>query len=79
MSGWLLSRVRASPAARAALDGVVAASLALMAFVTVRLAQPALVDGLAVAIALVSALLLLRFRVNAAWLILGGVALGLLR
>jgi chromate transporter len=69
--------VRSSPAARAALDGVTVASLALMAYVTVELAGAALVDGPTVAIALVSAFLLLRYRVGAAWLILAGVLVGL--
>ncbi|MBW3631070.1 MAG: chromate efflux transporter [Gemmatimonadetes bacterium] len=78
LSGRLLRWVRTSAPARAALDGVTVASLALMAYVTVELARSALVDGLTIAIALVSALLLVRYRVNAAWLILAGAVLGLL-
>ena len=79
VSGPLLRRIRASPPARAALDGVVVASLALMAYVTVELAHAALVDGVTIALALVSALLLVRWRLGAGWLILAGGVVGLLR
>jgi chromate transporter len=78
LSGWLLPRLRRSPAAAAALDGVNAASLALMAVVTATLAHAALVDAATVALAALSAVLLVRFRVNSAWLILGGATVGLL-
>ena len=60
-----------------ALDGVNVAALALMATVTWQLARSALASPLAVAAALVSAVLLLRYRVNSAWLMLGGALLGL--
>ena len=79
VSGWILPRVRRSPTARAALDGVAAASLALMALVTLQLARAALVDLLAVALALVGALLLLRWKVSPAWLICGALLVGVLR
>ncbi|MDB4951813.1 MAG: chromate transporter, chromate ion transporter family [Gemmatimonadetes bacterium] len=78
LSARLLPRLRRSPAAGAVLDGVNAASLALMAAVTAQLARAALVDAWTVALAVLAALLLLRFRVNSAWLVLGGAALGLL-
>ena len=77
LSGPLIARVRQSPTARSFLDGVNAASLALMALVTWQLARAALVDGVTVALAVVSALLLFRWRVNSAWLVLGGAAVGL--
>jgi chromate transporter len=35
------------------------------------------VDGLTVALALVAALLLIRFAVNSAWLVIGGGVVGL--
>ncbi len=54
------------------------ASLALMAVVTWQLGQVALMDGLTVVLALVSGVLLLRFRVNSAWLVIGGALVGLL-
>jgi chromate transporter len=75
----LLPRLRRSAFAAAFLDGVNAASLALMAVVTVQLGRAALVDWLTIALAVLSAALLFRFRLNATWLILGGAAVGLLR
>jgi chromate transporter len=78
LSGLLLPRLRRSSVARAALDGVVVASLALMAVVTWQLGAAALVDIPTVALAAASAVLLLRFRVNATWLVAGGGVAGLL-
>lgn len=77
VSGPLIPRIRQSPSAGAFLDGVIAASLALMAVVTAQLATAAVVDGVTAAIALVSAFLLIRLRINSAWLVLAGGALGL--
>lgn len=75
----LMPRLRRSKVAGAFLDGVNAASLALMAVVAVQLGRAALVDGLTVGLAVASAVLLLRFRANATWLVLGGAAAGLAR
>jgi chromate transporter len=77
LSGVLLPRLRRSAVAGAALDGVNVASLALMAVVTAELARAALVDVTTVVLAAASALLLLRWRVNSAWLVLGGALAGL--
>ncbi len=71
LSGPLVPRLRHSPAAGAFLDGVNVGVLALMALVTWSLAQVAVVDVTTAALAVFSALLLLRFRVNSAWLVLG--------
>jgi chromate transporter len=60
------------------LDGVNAAAVALMAFVAFALGRATLVDGWTWGIGFLSALLLVRYKVNATWLILGGAALGLL-
>ena len=49
-----------------------------MAAVTIRLGQAALVDTITVGLALVAALLLIRYKINSAWLVLGGGVLGLL-
>ena len=76
-SGPLLPRVRRSPGARAALDGVNVASLALMAAVTIQLARSALAGPAGLALAVASAVALMRFRVGAAWLVLAGALLGL--
>jgi chromate transporter len=78
-SGPLVPRLRRSPAAGAFLDGVNAASLALMAVVTLELGRAALVDGLAIISFLASGLVLLRTRINSAWLILAGALIGLAR
>ncbi len=77
VSGPLVPRLRRSPFAGAFLDGVNAASLALMAVVAWQLGRGALTDWLTLLLALVSGLLLLRFRVNSAWLVLGGALAGL--
>ncbi|WP_223631980.1 chromate efflux transporter [Corallococcus sp. EGB] len=79
LSGPLVPRIRRSRTAGAVLDGVNAASLALMSVVTWQLGRAALVDGWTVALAVVGSVLLLRWRVNSAWLVLGGAAVGLLR
>jgi chromate transporter len=76
ISGPLVPRLRSSPAAGAFLDGVNAASLALMAVVTLQLGRDALATPPAFAIAAVAAVLLFRFRVNSAWLVAGGAAVG---
>ncbi|MCY1000984.1 chromate efflux transporter [Myxococcus sp. MISCRS1] len=76
LSGPLVPRLRASWVAGAFLDGVNVASLALMAVVTWQLGRAALVDVWTVGLAVVSAVLLIRFRVNSAWLVLGGGAVG---
>ncbi|MGB3573596.1 MAG: chromate transporter [Phormidesmis sp.] len=69
-------KLRRSPLASAFLDGVNAASLGLMAGVTYILARAAVVDLPTVLIASASAVAVFRYRVNAAWLVLMGAALG---
>ena len=72
-------RIRRSATAGAFLDGVNAASLALMAVVTWQLGRAALVDPATVTLALVGGAVLFRFRPNSAWLVLAGGLIGLLR
>ena len=48
-----------------------------MAVVAVRLIEASVTDALTGVIAVVSALVLLRTRINSAWLIVGGIAVGL--
>ncbi len=76
LSGPLIPRLRRSPTAAAVLDGVNVASLALMAVVTWQLGRAALVDPLAGALAVGSGVLVLRYRINSAWLVLAAAALG---
>ena len=75
--GALAPRMRRSRMAAAFLDGVNAAAVALMAAVSVSLGRAALVDVWTWAIAVVSAALLIRWRVNATWLIVGGAGAGM--
>jgi chromate transporter len=76
LSGPLIPRIRASANASAFLDGVNVASLALMAVVTAELGRAAIIDLPTALLALVSTLLLVRFKLNSTWLVLAGGALG---
>ena len=76
ISGPLVPRLRRSVLMSAFLDGVNVAAVALMAAVTWELGRAAIVDWKTIALALASGVLLLRYRVNSAWLILGAAALG---
>ncbi len=78
LSAPWIERLRASRPTAAILDGVNVASLGLMAVVALRLALGALTGPATIALTAGAALLLLRFRVNSAWLVLGGAAAGLL-
>lgn len=76
LSSPFIPRLRKSATFSALLDGVNVASLALMSAVTVTLAQDALKDGLAVALAVVSCVLFVRYKANATWLIVAGGVIG---
>jgi chromate transporter len=76
LSRPLVPKIRASPAAAAFLDGVNVAALGLMAMVTWQLARSAIVDVTTAVLALVAAVALIVFRVNSAWLVIGGAVLG---
>jgi chromate transporter len=76
LSGPLVPRLRASPLAGALLDGVNVASLALMAVVTWQLGRAPPPPPTAL-LAVASGVLLVRYRVNSSWLVLGGAALGI--
>jgi chromate transporter len=78
ISGPLLPRMRQSPVVAAFLDGVVVASMGLMTVVTWQLAGSALVDPLTLLLAALSGLLLIRFKINSVWLVLGGAVIGLI-
>lgn len=77
----LLSRItpllRSSATASAAIDGVNAASLGLMAGAAIRLADAAVVDPLTAAIAAVALVVLVSRRPNTAWLVAAGAVIGL--
>ena len=72
----LVPRMRRSPWTGALLDGVNVASLALMAGVAWRLGRAAIVDPITALAALAAFALLVRAKINSAWLVLGGAALG---
>ncbi|MBZ0150267.1 MAG: chromate transporter, partial [Planctomycetes bacterium] len=76
ISGPLLPRLRASRAVGAFLDGVNVASLALMVVVAVQLGRAAIVDVPTAGLTVLAAVLLVRWKVNPAWLVLGGAAAG---
>lgn len=76
LSGPLIPLLRKAKTAAAFLDGVIVASLALMAGVTWDLGQAALVDVWTWGMGIVAALALVVFRVNSTWLIAGGAAVG---
>lgn len=69
--------MRRSPWAAALLDGVNVAALGLMAGVTWQLGRAAIVDWLTAALAIGAMVVLLRFKLNSAWLVLAGGAIGL--
>jgi chromate transporter len=77
VSSSLVPRLRRSATAGPFLDGVNIASLALMAVVTFHLGRSAVIDWVSGALVAVAAALLLRFRLNSAWLVLGGGLVGL--
>jgi chromate transporter len=75
--GALAIHIRKSKLAAAFLDGVNAAAVALMAYVALSLGRATLVDGWTWALGLASVVLLVRYKVNATWLILAGAGLGI--
>lgn len=79
LSNPLIPRIRNSAWVSGFLDGVNVASLGLMAAVTWQLGRAAMVDLPTALLAILSLALLVRFKVNSTWLILGGGAFGLLR
>jgi len=74
----LATRLRRSPITATLLDGLNVAALALMAAVSLQLGLNALIDPLTILLGVASFAILLRFKPNSAWLVLGGALLGLL-
>ncbi|MEH2193288.1 MAG: chromate efflux transporter [Nostoc sp.] len=79
----LIPRLRASSWTRAFLDAVNVSAVALMVVTTLQLGattltlpQAPFVDFLGLAIAIVSAILAIHFRFNAAWLVFGSAFIG---
>jgi chromate transporter len=78
-SGPLLDHLRGSAGARGFLDGVNAASLALMVQVTGVLGRSALLDLPSVLLCLAALVLLLAVRLNGSWVVLGAAGVGVVR
>ena len=76
LSGRLLPRLRRSVWTAAILDGVVVGSLALMAVVASQLGRASIVDWRTLIILIASSVVVLRFRVNSAWVIAGAGMIG---
>jgi chromate transporter len=77
LTGPFVSTLRSSPVLSSLLDGVNVASLALMAGVTLQLARETVLDPIAALVGVVALVLLLRFNINSAWLVIAGGVVGL--
>lgn len=73
----LIPRMRRSAWLGALLDGVNVAALGLMAGVTLELGVAALVDIPTVLLAIGAAILMIRYKVNSTWVIIGGALIGI--
>lgn len=73
----VIPKLRRSKSLGAVLDGVNTASLAVMAVSTLFLAKGAVTDFFTATVAVVALVLLLRFKMNSAWLVLVGGVLGI--
>jgi len=78
VTAGFLPKLRKSPVASAFLNGVNAAAVALMAFVGWQFARASLVNAPAVILAILSAVLVFRYKINSTWLVLGGAIAGIL-
>lgn len=72
----LIPKLRSSPRFNAALDAVNVAALGLMTAVAWQLGRSAIVDAVTIGIATLSAVLLIRLRLNAIWLVVAGGIVG---
>jgi len=76
ISGPLIPRIRQSRVAGAFLDGVNAASLALLVVVSWELGVHSITNLAAVLMCMVSLVVLIRFKLNSTWLLAAGALLG---
>jgi len=76
VSNPFIPRLRKSPLASGFLDGVNSASLGLMLAVTIKLALTALTGVGPWLIVLIASVLVLRWNINAAWIVIGSAILG---
>ncbi|MHB8096764.1 MAG: chromate efflux transporter, partial [Erysipelotrichaceae bacterium] len=71
-------KLRKNPILSIVLDGVNVASIALMAAVTIKLGIATLIGWQSIIIFIVSAVLLIKTKINSTWLILAGSIIGIL-
>ncbi len=76
VSNPIIPKLRESPWAGSLLDGVIVASLGLMAAVSYQLGRASLTDLPTLAIFVISTALLFRFKISSTWLIVGGALAG---
>ena len=72
----IIPRLRASSWASAFLDAINISALALMVAVTINLGMDVLIGWKAWLIAILSAVMVIRFKINAAWIVIGSALLG---
>ena len=72
----LIPKLKKAPGARVFLDAINAVTVGLMAAVSWQLARGAILDAFTAVEAIVGLLILRRFQINSAWLILGGLVAG---
>jgi chromate transporter len=76
LTGPFIGRIRKRKFAAPLLDGLNVGALALMLFVTCELARTAIVDWQTMCLGMLGVVLLLRFKLNATWLIAIGAVAG---
>lgn len=74
----IIPRLRNNPTMSKLLDGVIIASLALMLSVAWDLGVAAIIDPITALLAVISAVLIFRYRVNTTWIILLGAIVGII-
>jgi len=71
-----IPKLKGSAGARTFLDGINAVTVGLMAAVSWQLARGAILDAFTAAEAVIGFIILRRYQINSAWLILGGLVAG---
>jgi chromate transporter len=71
-----IPKLKGSAGARTFLDGINAVTVGLMAAVSWQLARGAILDAFTAAEAIIGFVILRRYQINSAWLILGGLVAG---
>lgn len=73
-----VARMRKSPSLSSMLDGLNVVSVAVMAGVTWQLARTTIVDAFTAAMAVIAVVVLWRWKINSAWLVLAAALIALL-